>query len=191
MVECSHNVVRLSGQLPDKSGYRSSGFRFRLVVRPLPDDRLDGFQADFSLLLGAGFADPDYATALGARSLFVEDKFKHLAAPKVETSAQPEAFFRGIEDEAGVSRRLAVQIDDKAGAPLRHNTLRAAGFRDRKAGHSFTHESTSSDITPGLVSFEMRNDASRKLRSAPSSKLLISRVVSMGRRNTQLEPTLH
>jgi hypothetical protein len=29
---------------------------------------------------------------------------------------------------------------------------------DRKAGHSFTHWSISSDDAPGLVSFEMRND---------------------------------
>jgi hypothetical protein len=74
--------------------------------------RLDGFQADFSLLLGTGFADPDYAAALGAERLFIEDKFDHLAAPKVETSAQPETFFRGIEHEAGEPLRFAVQIDD-------------------------------------------------------------------------------
>jgi len=129
-----------------------------VAARSLPDDRLDGFQADFSLLLGAGFADPDHAAALGAGRLFVEDKFDHLAVPKIETSAQPETFFRGIEDQAGEPLRLAVQIDDQAGAPLRHHTLRAAGFEDRKAGHSFNHWSTGSDSTPGLVSFEMRND---------------------------------
>jgi len=78
----------------------------------MPDDRLHGFQADFSLLLGADFADPDYAAALGVGRLFIEDKFHHLAAPKVEISAQPEAFFRGIEDEARESLRRAVQIDD-------------------------------------------------------------------------------
>ncbi len=81
------------------------------MVRPLPDDRLDGFQADFSLLLGAGFADPDHTAALGAGRLFIEDNFDQLATPKVETSAQPETFFRGIEDEAGEPLRLAVQID--------------------------------------------------------------------------------
>jgi hypothetical protein len=128
------------------------------VVRRLLDDRLHGFQADFSLLLGASFADPDHAAALGAGHVFIEDKFDHLAAPKVETPAQPEAFFRGIEDEAGEPLRLAVQIDDQAGAPLGHHTLRAAGFGHRKAGHSFNHWSTSSDGTPGLVSFEMRNN---------------------------------
>ena len=82
---------------------------------------LDLFQADFSLLPGASFADPDHAASLGVGHLVVEDKFDHLAPPnKVETSAQPEAFFRGIEDEAGESLRVAVQIDDQAGAPLRH-----------------------------------------------------------------------
>src|SRR5258708_2428050 len=94
----------------------------------------------------------------GLGHLFVEDKFDHLAAPKVETSAQPEAFFRGIEDEARGPLWLTVQIDDQAGAPLQHQTLRAAGFGDLKAGHSFNHWSTGSDATPGLVSFEMRND---------------------------------
>ncbi len=82
------------------------------MVRPLPDDRLNGLQADFSLLLGADFADPDNAAAFGGGCLFIEDKFHHLAAPKGETSAQPETFFRGIEDEAGESLRLAVQIND-------------------------------------------------------------------------------
>ena len=68
-------------------------FQLSVVVRPLPDNRLDGFQADFSFLLGAGFADPDHVAALGAGRLFIEDKFDHLAAPKVETSTQPEALF--------------------------------------------------------------------------------------------------
>ncbi|HET8921916.1 MAG TPA: hypothetical protein VFN26_02850, partial [Candidatus Acidoferrum sp.] len=77
-----------------------------------------------------------------------------LAAPKVETSTQPETFFRGIEDEAGEPLGLPVQIDDQAGAPLRRNTLRAAGFGDREAGQFFNHWSTNSDGTPGLVSFE-------------------------------------
>src|SRR6266849_4679123 len=97
-------------------------FHLPVVARPLPDDRLDGFQAGFSFMLGAGFADPDHAAALGAGRLFIEDKFDHLAAPKVETSAQPETFFRGIEDEAGEPLRLAVQIDDQAAALLRHHT---------------------------------------------------------------------
>lgn len=74
--------------------------------------RLARFQADFSFLLGAGFADPDHTAALGAGRLFIEDKFDHLATLKVETSAQPETFFRGIEDQAGVSLRLAIKIDD-------------------------------------------------------------------------------
>jgi len=82
------------------------------VVRSLPDDHLHGFQAGFSFLLGADFADPDHTAALGAGRLFIEDKFDHLAAPKVETSAQPETFSRGIEDQAGMSLRLAVQIND-------------------------------------------------------------------------------
>jgi hypothetical protein len=64
----------------------------------LPDDRLDGFQANFSLPLGAIFADPDHAATLRARRFFIEGKFDHLATPKVETTAQPEAFFRGIKD---------------------------------------------------------------------------------------------
>jgi len=62
---------------------------------------LDGFQTDFSLLLGARFADPDHPTALGVGQVFIEDKFDNLTAPEVETSADPETFFRGVEDEQG------------------------------------------------------------------------------------------
>jgi len=81
-------------------------------VGPLPEDRLDGFQADFSLLVGTGSADPDHTAALGAGRLFIEDNFDHLAAPKFETSAQPETFYRGVEDKAGESRWFAIQVDD-------------------------------------------------------------------------------
>jgi hypothetical protein len=73
---------------------------------------LDGFQADFSLLLGARFADPDHVAPHGANRVFIEDNFDQLAAPNVETSAQPETFFRGIEDEAGEPLWLALQIND-------------------------------------------------------------------------------
>ena len=83
-----------------------------MVLRQLPDDRQDCFQAEFTFLFGAGFADPDHAALLGAGRFLIDGKFDHLAAPEVETSAQPEPFFRGIEDEAGESLRLAVQIDD-------------------------------------------------------------------------------
>src|SRR6266850_650612 len=71
----------------------------------------------------------------------------------VETSAKPEAFLRGIDDQTGEPPLVAVQIDDQARAPLRYHPLRAAAFGDRKAGHSFTPCSRSSDGTPGLVSF--------------------------------------
>ena len=53
-------------------------------------DRLDGFQPDFSLLLGACFANPDHAAELGACALLIEDEFDYLTAPNVETSTQPE-----------------------------------------------------------------------------------------------------
>ena len=53
-------------------------------------NRLDGFQADFSLLLGAGLADPDHAAALEDRRIFLKDKLDRLAAPKIETPAQSE-----------------------------------------------------------------------------------------------------
>ena len=41
----------------------------------------DSFQADFSFLLGASFADPNHAATLGTGRLFIHDKFDHLAAP--------------------------------------------------------------------------------------------------------------
>jgi hypothetical protein len=82
------------------------------LISASDEDRLDGFQADFSLLLGAGSADPDHTAALDARRLFIENNFDHLAALKFETSAQPETFYGGIEDKTGESLRLAIQIDD-------------------------------------------------------------------------------
>src|SRR5216684_736814 len=75
-------------------------------------NRLDSFQANFAFLLGAGFADPDHPAALGVGHVFIEDKFDNLTAPEVETSTHAETFFRRIDDEAGESLCLAVQIDD-------------------------------------------------------------------------------
>ena len=143
-------------------------------MRPLPDERLGAFESDFSILLGAGFADPDYTTAHGGKRVFIEDKFYGLAAPKVKTSAQPETLFRGIEDEAGEPLLVAVQINDQAGAPLRQHTLHEAGFADRKAVHSFNHWSRSSDGRRAIVSFKLRND--ERLVNSPSSRIAIKQV---------------
>jgi hypothetical protein len=73
------------------------------LISASDEDRLDGFQADFSLLLGAGSADPDHTAALGTGRLFIEENFDHLAALKFETSAQPETFYGRIEDKTGGS----------------------------------------------------------------------------------------
>ena len=170
-----HRQLKLGLLVSAFTTVREQGGELKLLsafssgVRPAQDDYLDGFQADFALLLGAGFADPDHATPLGAGRLFVEDKFDHLTTPQVETSTQPEAFFRGVKDEAGEPLRFAVQIDNQAGAPLQHHTLRAAALGDMKAGHSFNHWSKSSDDTPGLASFETRNDEPLQVEACPSS----------------------
>jgi hypothetical protein len=68
-------------------------------------------QADFSLLPGASSAHPDHSTARGEERFGVEDNFDQLFPPKVETSAQPKAFFRGIEHEAGGPLLVAIEID--------------------------------------------------------------------------------
>ncbi len=72
-----------------------SEFRTRLDTnRPAKSaDRLDGFQPEFTFVLGVGFADPDHAAPLADGRVFIEDKLDHLAAPNVETSAQPETLF--------------------------------------------------------------------------------------------------
>jgi hypothetical protein len=86
------------------------GLRFgRRLEEPV---RLDSFEANFAFLLGARFADPDDPAALGVGRVFIEDKFDNLTAPEVETSAHPVTFFRRVDDEAGESLGLAVQIDD-------------------------------------------------------------------------------
>jgi len=104
------------GRVPEPSASRNgTGHQLASAYGmpgPLPDDRLDDCQADFSLMLGASLADPDHTAPLGAGHLFIEDKFDQLSGPKFEISAQPEPFLRGIEDQAGEPLRLAVQIDD-------------------------------------------------------------------------------
>jgi hypothetical protein len=120
---------------------------------------LDGLEADFSFLFGAGFADPDYAAALWGGRLFVEDKFDDLATPNVESSAQPEAVFRGIEDEAWEPPGPAFQIDDQAGRPFGLHTFRAASSGGTGAGHFFIAGlSKGSDGVPEIVSCEVESD---------------------------------
>jgi hypothetical protein len=99
---------------------------------------LNDLHSDFSLLLGANFADPDHPGAHRNERLMFEDNLDHLTARKIEISPQPEAFTGQIEDEAWDSIRVAVQIYDYTGRNLQGLTLRAAAFGDRKCGHSFT-----------------------------------------------------
>lgn len=105
------------------------------VSRVTGHARLTGFHADFAFLLGASFADPGHAAVLEDGRVFIEDKLDHLAAPEVQTSAQPKTFFRGIEDETGEPLLVAAQIDDQTGGLLRHQPLRAAALGHREAGH--------------------------------------------------------
>src|SRR5258706_208617 len=60
-----------------------------------------------------------HLAALGRGHILFEYKFDHLAAPKIETSSEPETFFGRIDDEAGQALCVAVQIDDQAGGNLR------------------------------------------------------------------------
>ena len=117
-------------------------------------NRLNGFQPDFPFLLGTGFANPDHAAEVGAVASLFEDEFDDLSAPELETSTQPEPSFRGIKDKAWESLRLAVQIDNQAGPLLQHDTVRATGFVERKAGPFLNHWSRGSDSTPVIVSLE-------------------------------------
>jgi hypothetical protein len=64
----------------------------RIDTQGISADHLDDFQAEFSFLLGASFADPDHVAALGTGCVFTEDEFDHLAMPKRETSPQAEIF---------------------------------------------------------------------------------------------------
>jgi hypothetical protein len=99
---------------PGKSRYRTFG--------------LARFKTEFSFLLGAGFADPDHSAAFSAGCFFIEDKFDQLAGPKLKISAQPETFLRGIKDQARLSLRFAVQIDDQACASLCHQPASTGGL---------------------------------------------------------------
>jgi hypothetical protein len=112
---------------------------------------LYNLQTNLSFLLGAGFTHPNHTTAHRTERFWIKDNFDKLSAPKVETSAQPVTFFRGIEDETGEPSLIAVQIDDEAGAPLQHHALRAADLGGTQTGHSLTSSSWSGDNTPGLV----------------------------------------
>jgi hypothetical protein len=80
---------------------------------------------------------------------WIVDNFDQLSALKAEAPAQPVALFRGIEDQTWDSFLVAIQIDDKAGAPLQQYTLRAAALGGRSAWHSFTPSFNGGDNTPG------------------------------------------
>jgi hypothetical protein len=47
---------------------------------------LNGFQANFPFLLGAGFSNPDYVATQGVERVVVEDDFDKLAVPQMESS---------------------------------------------------------------------------------------------------------
>jgi len=87
-------------------------FDGKTLRAPRIHSRIQKLQPHLPFLLGARLADPDHPAALGVGHVFIEDKFDNLTAPEVETSADTETFFRRIDDEAGESLGLAVQIDD-------------------------------------------------------------------------------
>ena len=133
------------------------------------------FQSDLSFLLGASFADPNRSAVLKDGRVFIEDKLDHLAAPEVETSAEPKTFFRGIKDETREPLLLAAQIDDQAGGLPRHQPPRAPALGDRKAGHSSSQVCpagpTLNPTTNGLASrgayFQLHFQLNAKLRLTP------------------------
>ena len=90
---------------------------------------LNGLQAGFAFVLGAGLADPHDAAAHRAQGIIVQNDFDELAAAQMKTAAQAESFFAGIEDQTRKTLLAVVKIDDQTGARFGESALRTAAFR--------------------------------------------------------------
>ena len=90
--------------------------------------KLEGFEADLAILFGAGFADPDDATADGVQFVVAGDDLDELAGPQPEAAAEAKPLGRTIHDEAGDALRVGAEIDDHAGSFFHDNALGAAAF---------------------------------------------------------------
>lgn len=62
---------------------------------------LDGFEAEFAVLFGAGFADPDDTTLNGIQFIVAGDDLDELTSLQPETAAEAEAALRTVNDKAG------------------------------------------------------------------------------------------
>src|SRR5260370_27687245 len=98
-------------------------------------DALNGFEANLAFAPGAGFAGPDHATAHGMERVLVQDDFDNLAAPEVEIAAQSESIFGGIQNQAGQSFLVTVEVDDETGTRFGKDALEAPALGNGKTGH--------------------------------------------------------
>lgn len=98
---------------------------------------LKGFEADLTVLLGAGFADPHYATFDGIQFIVAGNNLNELAALQPESATEAEALGRAVHNEAGDALGVRAEIDDHAGSLSHGDTLRAAAFVRREGGHCF------------------------------------------------------
>ena len=143
-------------------GLPEKWFELTAAVRHLPDEHLQSFQADFSLLLGASFTHPDHAAALGTGRLFIEDKFDYLAALETETSGQAESFFRGVEDEAGGASSETNKMDSarskEPSAILTTDRLILRRWRDSDR-HPFARMNADSRVMEFIATSLSRKDS--------------------------------
>jgi len=63
-------------------------------------------EADFAVLLGAGFADPDHAAADSIQFIIAGYDLDELPALQPETAAEAETALRTVNDKAGNPLRL-------------------------------------------------------------------------------------
>lgn len=89
---------------------------------------LEGFEADFAVLFGAGFADPNHAAADGIQLIVAGDDFDELAAFQPEAAPKTESLGRTVHDEAGDALWLRAEVDDYAGSFSQGNSFGAAAI---------------------------------------------------------------
>jgi hypothetical protein len=94
-------------------------------------------QPRLSLLSGPCSADPNNFAPHGIHGS-IQDQFNDLSGPQFEATPQSKPFSGPIDNQTGIHFRDSTEIGDKAGAPLRHHSDRAAPLGKGKAEHSFT-----------------------------------------------------
>jgi len=99
--------------------------------------RLEGFEADFAFLFGAGLANPDHAAPDGVEFVITRDDLDQLSGSQPGAAAETESLGRTVHNQAGDPLGVRAEVDDDTGSFSDSDAFGAAAFAPKEGWHGF------------------------------------------------------